>query len=189
MPVKLSTYSNFSVTVARVYYEAMSNRNLFALLDMAAFVLKERSNVKVTVAVEAFDGEHRGRLQGGGQYYAHQDAEANELVRPFMPGSDKPSALTKAGKALWVKVLAAHVIKLLLNGPPTMPRIPGVYVPPLARAAQRRWLLQHSAPRPAASHRTNRTNPRGTHRGHEAHQPRKDFNRAVHCYIEMFTSW
>ena len=132
MPVKLSTYSNFSVTVARVYYKAITNRNLFALLNMVAFVLKERSNGKVAVAVEAFDGEHRGRLQGGGQYYAHQDVEANELVRPFMPGSDKPSALTKVGKALRVEALAAHVIKLLLNVSPTTPRIPGIFVPPLA---------------------------------------------------------
>ena len=102
LPVKLSTYSNCFV------------------------------NGKVAVAVEAFDGEHRGRLQGGGQYYAHQDVEANELVRPFMPGSDKPSALTKVGKALRVEALAAHVIKLLLNVSPTTPRIPGIFVPPLA---------------------------------------------------------
>ena len=87
------------------------------------------------MAVEAFDGKHRGRLQGGGQYYAHQGVEANELVRPFMPGSDKPSALTKVGKALRVEALAAHVIKLLLNVSPTTPRIPGIFVPPLAPAA------------------------------------------------------
>ena len=36
MPVKLSTYSNFFVTVARVYYKAITNRNLFALLNMVA---------------------------------------------------------------------------------------------------------------------------------------------------------
>jgi hypothetical protein len=137
MPVKLSTYSNFSVTVARVYYKAITNRNLFALLDIIAFVLKEQ----VAVAVEAFDGKHRGRLQGGGQYYAHQGVEANELVRPFMPGSDKPSALTKVGKALRVEALAAHAIKLLLNVSPTTPA-PRASLCRRLPLRQRRWFLR-----------------------------------------------
>jgi hypothetical protein len=66
MPIKLSSLSNFSVTVGRVYYKAMTNSGLFNLLDLVGATLKARSEGTVIVAIEAFDGEHRGRQQGGG---------------------------------------------------------------------------------------------------------------------------
>jgi hypothetical protein len=147
MPIKLSTFSNFSVTVGRVYFKGITNRDLFTLLDKVGETLQVRSGGKVTVAVEAFDGEHRGRVQGGAQYYAHQGASADELVRRLLPGNDAPSALTKVGKAMRVQALAAYAIDLHLNGPRTTPKIAGIFAPPLAAAAA----APVSAPQTAAA--------------------------------------
>ena len=132
MPIKLSTYSNFSVTVGRVYYKAISNPAIFALLDKVGETLKERSGGKVLVTVEAFDGEHRGRVRGGGQYHARQ---AEDDLRGLMPGDDQPSARTMVGQAMRVHALCDRAITLHLNGPATTPKIAGIFTPPLAPAA------------------------------------------------------
>jgi hypothetical protein len=132
MPIKLSSLSNFSVTVGRVYYKAMTNSGLFNLLDLVGATLKARSEGTVIVAIEAFDGEHRGRQQGGGQYWARQAAIS---VQALLPGEDQASAKSMLGQATRVKALCGRAITLLSNGPLVTPNIPGIWAPPLAYPA------------------------------------------------------
>ena len=89
----------------------------------------------VVVAAEVFDGAHRARIKGGGQYWAHQAEDSvNSLIsQPTFAG---PQSML--GKAQRVEILSERAIQLLLEGPPPTPTAlteAGIFAPPIARAA------------------------------------------------------
>jgi hypothetical protein len=133
MPLMLSTMTNqLPIVVGRIYFKAISNEGLYSILDRVRETLKERSGGTVIVEVEAFDGAHRGRIQGGGQYWAHR---VEEKVKFLTAGLNLASPQSMLGKAQRVEILAERAIELLLKGPsptPTALTAAGFFSPPIA---------------------------------------------------------
>lgn len=133
MPIMLSTLSNrISIVVGRIYFKAISNVALFSILDRVGETLRERSGETVVVEVETFDGAHRARIQGGGQYWAHR---AEEKVRFLTAGLNFASPQSMLGKAQRVEKLCERAIELLLKGPsptPTALTAAGIFSTPTA---------------------------------------------------------
>ena len=133
MPLMLSSFSNrITVVVGRMYFKAIANEALFSILDKVGEAVMKLSGGTVVVAAEVFDGAHRARIKGGGQYWAHQAEDSvNSLIsKPTFAG---PQSML--GKAQRVEILSERAIQLLLEGPPPNPTAlteAGIFAPPIA---------------------------------------------------------
>ena len=133
MPLMLSSFSNrITVVVGRLYFKAMLNEALFSILDKVGETVMKLSGGTVVVAAEVFDGAHRARIKGGGQYWAHQ---AEESVNSLISKANLAGPQTMLGKAQRVEILSERAIQLLLEGPPPTPTAlteAGIFAPPIA---------------------------------------------------------